>query len=185
MKPKHLTRAQVAAQLGVSKATVRRLEKRKELRPRKGKGDVRLFDPAEVAGVQARSRGMSRGEVASAVFTRFERGEPLGRIVIDLRLDPETVRGLYREFRTPLAEGFAREAREAAEARRAQAAAADRTAEVHRAQLGAEDMRAAMAAAVPARARRVRQDPVTTRGDAGRAPTAGGTPPETQKGPKS
>jgi hypothetical protein len=56
-----LTRKQVADQLKCSIASVRRMEG-SELHPTTGEGDVRYFDPNEVAAVaQARADGADRG----------------------------------------------------------------------------------------------------------------------------
>lgn len=105
-----LTRSQVAARLGVSISTVRRMEGR-QLHPVFGPGEIRLFDPIEVEAVAAslaneggrqEPERLTRGELAARVFEAFEAGRTLAQIVIAFRLHPRTVRALHKEWSKPL-----------------------------------------------------------------------------------
>jgi hypothetical protein len=102
-----LTRKRVADQLGVSIFKVRSMEG-KELHP-EIVGGVHYFDPDEVASL-AWSRGPKRrgahgepsdGEIAALAFHAFDDGKDLFEIVTQLRIPPEKVRALYREWREP------------------------------------------------------------------------------------
>ena len=104
-----LTRGKVAGMLGVSVATVRRMEG-KTLHPRQVDGTWR-FDPDEVARIHPaekpsskRSTPQSAGDLASDLFHRFDQGQDLRAIVEELHLPPEQVRSLYQEWATPLGE---------------------------------------------------------------------------------
>lgn len=101
------TRSDVAKQLGVSVFKVRCMEG-KELHP-EIVGGVRYFDPDEVASV-ARTLGPKRkkarddrdeGEIAALAFHAFAERKDLHEIVTQLRITPERVRALYREWREP------------------------------------------------------------------------------------
>jgi hypothetical protein len=101
------TRSDVAKQLGVSVFKVRCMEG-KELHP-EIVGGVRYFDPDEVASV-ALTLGPKRkkarddrdeGEIAALAFHAFAEGRNLHDIVTQLRITPEHVRALYREWREP------------------------------------------------------------------------------------
>jgi hypothetical protein len=104
-----------------------------KLHPVTGPGGVRLFDPAEVAAVAAallrqgsagarpasrprsaaRARGvpqeppieLPRGELAARVFERLEQRQSLAEIVVGLRIAPEVVRELHREWHLGLVAG--------------------------------------------------------------------------------
>jgi hypothetical protein len=107
--PRHLTRTQVAKRLGVSVATVRRMEG-KELHPTKDENGVRLFEPAEVESIgAARSPGpptpSSSGILAATVFTMLDQKKTLREIVIALKAPPEVIRALYREWSMDLTTG--------------------------------------------------------------------------------
>jgi len=102
-----LTRKRVADQLGVSIFKVRSMEG-KELHPEMV-GSVHYFDPDEVAslawslGGQRRktTRQRDEGEIAALAFLAFDEGRDLFEIVTQLRIPPERVRALYREWREP------------------------------------------------------------------------------------
>ena len=100
---RQLTRSDVAATLGVSIATVRRMEDRGELRPQIGRHDVRYFDVKEVRELAARrprraGTRMTRGEIAAAVFRRLDALWDLRRIVLDLQVEPKVVQDLHRAW---------------------------------------------------------------------------------------
>lgn len=119
---KPLTRGQVAERLGVSVSTVRRYEGSR-LHPNVDADAVHWFDPKEVAGLvvelaqepratrrrnAATNAGLpvrSRGEIAALVFELFEQRQSLPEIVIALRIEPETVRGLFEQWCLGLIEG--------------------------------------------------------------------------------
>jgi hypothetical protein len=102
-----LTRNKVADMLGVSVATVRRMEG-KSLHPRMVDG-AWMFELDEVISIQrsprpAANRPPSEGEVAAEIFRRFDEGQSLRKIVRDCRQSPKVVQALYREWGTPLGE---------------------------------------------------------------------------------
>jgi hypothetical protein len=120
-----LTRADVAARLGVSTSTVRRYEG-ELLHPRKGPDGVNRFDPQEVAVLamtllgqrpakpktkgarnadRPRVAARTPGDVAAEVFERFEQRQSLAEIVIGVRVTPDLVRELHREWQRGLIEG--------------------------------------------------------------------------------
>jgi transcriptional regulator with XRE-family HTH domain len=125
-----LTRAQVAARLGVSVSTVRRFEGER-LHPQIGPEDVRWFDAVEVAALAAeladeprarrlRNAGREPGakpaprsadEVAAEVFERLEQRQSLAEIVVGVRIAPERVRELHEQWCRGLIEGQLRSAR--------------------------------------------------------------------------
>lgn len=112
-----LTRSQVAARLGISIATVRRLEGH-ELHPTIGLDGVRHFAADEVEGLAAtRAQQPSRtrtpseppalvaavmppvaGEVAAMVFADFDADASPTTVVINRQLTPEIVRRLHSEW---------------------------------------------------------------------------------------
>ena len=104
------TRHEVARQLGVSIATVRRMEGR-ELHPSTDERGVRLFQRTEVLLVRERraQRPISprddAGEVAARVFELFKAGADLRKVVITARVHPHVVRDLYAEWLLTLNEG--------------------------------------------------------------------------------
>jgi transcriptional regulator with XRE-family HTH domain len=122
VKPAPLTRAQVAAQLGVSVSTVRRYEGDR-LHPTIGADGVRYFVPDEVkrlaktlaveleaspralAKAAVRAEELPRGELAGRVFERLEQRQSLAEIVIALRVPPDVVRDLYHDWLISLCEG--------------------------------------------------------------------------------
>jgi hypothetical protein len=115
----------VAAQLGVSVSTVRRMEF-DALQPVADERGVWHFDPAEVArlapvssrkpsgdGSAARTRSADpaesrararEGRVAARVFQMFARHWTLPQIVVATKQPPEHVRQLYHEWSTTLEE---------------------------------------------------------------------------------
>lgn len=119
-----LTRADVAARLGVSTSTVRRYEG-DLLHPKKGADGVNRFDPAEVAALVMKLLGQkppkakskeartdkprtpvrTPGDVAAEVFERLEQRQSLAEIVIGARVAPDLVRELHREWQRGLIEG--------------------------------------------------------------------------------
>ena len=125
-----LTRAQVAARLGVSISSVRRYEGSR-LHPHVDENDVRWFDVKDITALaaelanQPKTRRMrnadttgtaakskpSRGELAALVFERFEQRQSLAEIVIGVRVDPETVRELFDQWCLGLTIGQLRMAR--------------------------------------------------------------------------
>ncbi len=127
-----LTRAQVAARLGVSISTVRRYEGSR-LHPHVDEDDVRWFDSKEVAALAAeltnepraqRLRNTKRtaaapataqherGELAALVFERLEQRQSLAEIVIGVRAEPDVVRALFDQWCLGLTEGQLRMSRE-------------------------------------------------------------------------
>ena len=124
-RDKLLTRADVAARLGVSTSTVRRYEG-DMLHPEKGPDGVNRFDPREVATVaitllgqklpkqkpkdarnadKPRTSSRTPDDIAAEVFERFEQRQSLAEIVIGVRVAPEVVRELFREWQRGLVEG--------------------------------------------------------------------------------
>lgn len=105
-EPKTLTRRDVEEALGISTASVRRLEG-KSLHPTKGEDGIVRFDPDEVAAVVAartrssavKLRSSADGELAAEAFTRFSKGLGVREVVIDLRQPPEVIQALYRQWR--------------------------------------------------------------------------------------
>jgi hypothetical protein len=100
-----LTRAQVARELQVSIATVRRLEKKK-LHPKRDRDGVMRFDRREVielAGQRGREVPIE-GKVAARVFSLFDRGASLREVVQESEQPPVVVRMLWLEYQTPLGE---------------------------------------------------------------------------------
>jgi muconolactone delta-isomerase len=104
--PQRLTRKGVADVLGVSIFKVRSMEDR-ELHPNKVDG-IHYFDAEEVAAVarrmapkHRRSGERTAGEIAALAFQAFDDGQDLHQIVTELRIPPEKVRALYREWREP------------------------------------------------------------------------------------
>ncbi len=102
--PRFLTRSQVASRLGVAITTVRRLENKGRLHPRRTKRGF-LFRIEEINRIEpgyasrARSpRPLQTGEIAARAFELFEHGKGLRDVVIILRQPPEAVRELYRQY---------------------------------------------------------------------------------------
>lgn len=102
--PRRLTRGQVAAELETSIASVRRMEGG-TLHPLKGEDGSWGFDPAEVVPRKPRDRVEApraktspEGELAAAVFRLFNENRGFREVVTELRLPPEVVRALYREW---------------------------------------------------------------------------------------
>lgn len=130
-KPGTLTRAQVAARLGVSVSTVRRYEGDR-LHPRVDADDVRWFDDKEVAALAAtlanEPRAVRRrnaepspgthaalrpsGEIAAEVFERLEQRQSLAEIVIGVRVEPSVVRELFEQWSLGLVEAHLQRDRE-------------------------------------------------------------------------
>jgi hypothetical protein len=122
---RRLTRADVAARLGVSTSTVRRYEG-DQLHPQKGPDGVNRFDPQEVAALAMKLLGQkpakpkakgerntdklrtptrTPGDIAADVFERLEQRQSLAEIVVGVRVTPELVRELHREWQRGLVEG--------------------------------------------------------------------------------
>lgn len=104
--PDRLTRKRVADILGVSIFKVRSMEG-SELHPQVRDG-VHYFDAEEVTTLARtmspkRRRGNERteGEIAALAFLAFDEDKDLFQIVTELRVPPEKVRALYREWREP------------------------------------------------------------------------------------
>jgi transcriptional regulator with XRE-family HTH domain len=113
-----LTRREVAARLGVSTSTVRRLEWDR-LHPIQDARGINRFDPAELEGMSARAASkldrnetgaaerrhdLRRGRLAATVFKMFARQKSLPEIVVATKQPPELIRSLYREWSTTLEE---------------------------------------------------------------------------------
>ncbi len=108
-----ITRGEVARALGVAVASVRRLEAVR-LHPTRGDDGVWRFDPAEVSALVAERRQITRpvvaaadltdGEVAALVFGLFEEGKTFSATVRELRLPPDRIRQLHRQWRAGFAD---------------------------------------------------------------------------------
>lgn len=116
-----ISRRHVAALLGVSQAYVCLYLDGKHLHPERIAGRV-WYEDREVRALKASggvarrrrrasTRRLSRierreaGETAARVFSLLTLGKSLQAIVIETRTDPETVRRLWREWRTSFADG--------------------------------------------------------------------------------
>jgi AcrR family transcriptional regulator len=120
-----LTRIETAKRLGVSTSTVRRYEGDK-LHPIRGADGVNRFDAkavAELATSLLNDNGgkpprkprrnaaaapevkRTEGEIAAAVFDRLEQRQSLAEIVIGVRVPPDVVRELHRQWQIGLIEG--------------------------------------------------------------------------------
>jgi hypothetical protein len=120
--PERLTRKRVADALGVSIFKVRSMEG-SELHPTIRDG-VHYFDAEEIAALtrkmapkRQRENDRNDGEIAALAFFAFDEGKDLFQIVTELRIPPEKVRALYREWREPDLEQYelARRKRERAQ----------------------------------------------------------------------
>ncbi|HET9622455.1 MAG TPA: MerR family transcriptional regulator [Kofleriaceae bacterium] len=127
-EPTALTRGQVAERLGVSVSTVRRFEAQERLHPTRDENGVNQFDVVQVAELaleladEPRGRRLrnaasadgtasapgsvkrSPGEEAALVFERLEQRQSLAEIVVGVRITPERVRELYRQWTQGLTE---------------------------------------------------------------------------------
>jgi hypothetical protein len=99
-----LTRGDVATIVGVSIATIRRLEG-KELHPQRSAEGVYLFDPREVEVVRARRSPppvprhcRDEGELAAEAFTLLRDGVDVRDVVIALRRPATEIAALYAEW---------------------------------------------------------------------------------------
>ena len=123
---KLLTRIETAKRLGVSTSTVRRYEGDK-LQPSRGADGVNRFDAkavAELATSLLNDNGgkpprkprrnppaaapevkRTEGEIAAEVFDRLEQRQSLAEIVIGVRVPPDVVRELHRQWQIGLIEG--------------------------------------------------------------------------------
>jgi AcrR family transcriptional regulator len=121
-----LTRIETAKRLGVSTSTVRRYEGDK-LHPIRGADGVNRFDakavaelatsllndnggkparkPRRNAAVAAHEVKRTEGEIAAEVFERLEQRQSLAEIVIGVRVPPDVVRELHRQWQIGLIEG--------------------------------------------------------------------------------
>jgi hypothetical protein len=102
-----LTRKKVASMLGVSVATVRRMEG-KSLHPRRVAG-AWLFEMGEVAAIPKASRPTdardpSEGALIAELFRCFDKGQSFRQVVRESRQAPDLVRAAYRQWSTPLGE---------------------------------------------------------------------------------
>lgn len=96
--------------LGVSFSTLRAYEARGLLRPANAKnaqGTRRVvYRRAEVEALMLRLRdereALAPGVIAARAFALFEERKTLAEVVRELRVEPERVRALYREWMTPL-----------------------------------------------------------------------------------
>jgi AcrR family transcriptional regulator len=123
--PAKLTRTETAKRLGVSTSTVRRYEGDK-LHPIRGADGVNRFDAkavAELATSLLNDNGgkpprtprrnaaaapevkRTEGEIAAEVFERLEQRQSLAEIVIGVRVLPDVVRELHRQWQIGLIEG--------------------------------------------------------------------------------
>lgn len=104
------TRPRVAERLGVSVASIRRLEG-SVLHPVRDADGIWLFRFEEVEAVSQQRRGKVRrqapdpGAIASRAFQMFEGGRNLREIVIELHVTPQAVRALYDEWLIGLDDG--------------------------------------------------------------------------------
>jgi hypothetical protein len=122
---KLLTRTETAKRLGVSTSTVRRFEGDK-LHPIRGTDGVNRFDAKAVAelatsllndnggtpprkprrnAAPAHEVKRTDGEIAAEVFERLEQRQSLAEIVIGVRVPPDLVRELHRQWQIGLIEG--------------------------------------------------------------------------------
>lgn len=122
---KLLTRIETAKRLGVSTSTVRRYEGDK-LHPIRGADGVNRFDAKAVAelatsllndnggkpprkprrnAAPAHEVMRTEGEIAAEVFERLEQRQSLAEIVIGVRVPPDVVRELHRQWQIGLIEG--------------------------------------------------------------------------------
>jgi DNA-binding transcriptional MerR regulator len=94
-----LTRSQVAQRLGVSIATVRRMEGR-ELHPVRRRDGTRLFRATDVATLAASRavRPTVGGEIAARACELFREGKGIVDVVIALRQPFEVVKALNQSF---------------------------------------------------------------------------------------
>ena len=112
-----LTRRDVAARLGISTSSVRRLEDDLLLRPLPDERGTWRFDADEVDGLRGRlpirprgpkttsfeEREAARaGRLAAKVFRLFARNLSLVQIVVLTKQPPERIRALYHEWVTSL-----------------------------------------------------------------------------------
>lgn len=122
-EPTRWTRHQVAEHLGVSIATVRRMEGR-ELHPEIEATGIRLFDATEVRLLRAErgrpvpSRRDRAGAISAKVFGLFRSDADLREIVITAHVRPTVVRDLYDEWLVGLNDGEQRRRAEKLEAGR-------------------------------------------------------------------
>lgn len=103
------TRGDVANVLRTSKRTVQRLEERGLLRAVVAADGTHWFAPADVRAIRDQKqqpRETPEGELAAAVFERFQNAKSLAAIVLELKIAPRVVKSLYLEWRTDL-EAFA------------------------------------------------------------------------------
>jgi hypothetical protein len=103
--PDGLTRSQVARQLGVGITAVHHMRLRGELRPTRDAAGAWRYDPADVIRAAAKRgiRGLhTQGDVAAEAFRMFDQGGELREIVSALRVTPDEVRRLYRDWQSSL-----------------------------------------------------------------------------------
>lgn len=93
-----ITRAAVANLLHCSKHAVRSAEERGELHPIEA-GGVHYFSPREVLAYGEKRDGRL-GAIASEAFRMFREGHGVVDAVIELKAEPEYIRGLYVTFQS-------------------------------------------------------------------------------------
>lgn len=95
----------VRSVLGISRTYLEKLRKTGKLQTVKDEHGVHQFSRAEVLAL-ARRRHVKVDKVAASiavqVFEFFRDGYELPEIVMQTGQSPETIRGLYREYKTPL-----------------------------------------------------------------------------------
>jgi hypothetical protein len=99
---KLLRRAEAARMLGVSKSTLRRME-RDELTPVIGPKNVHLFEEQQIRSLVVTRRtsfgtASSLGDHAADAFALFDANEHPADVVKRLRLDPDLVEMLYAKW---------------------------------------------------------------------------------------
>lgn len=102
-----LSRSETAATLGIGVTTLRRLEGR-ELHPIVDERGHHRFAEEEVMAYQPRRRRprpTQRGRIAAAVFRKFDQGEDIRDIVMQLEVEPRIVRSLYEDWLLDLDRG--------------------------------------------------------------------------------
>jgi hypothetical protein len=95
----------VARQLGVGITAVHHMRLRGELRPTRDAAGAWRYDPADVIRAAAKRgiRGLrTHGDVAAEAFRMFDQGGELREIVSALRVTPDEVRRLYKDWQSSL-----------------------------------------------------------------------------------
>ena len=103
--PDGLTRSQVARQIGVGVTAVHHMRLRGELRPTRDAAGAWRYDPADVIRASSKRgiRGLkTQGDVAAEAFRIFDQGGELREIVSALRVTPDEVRRLSKDWQSSL-----------------------------------------------------------------------------------